>query len=249
VLDPRVVRALVLAILLVAGCDYAAENAAVDDRDGDDAAGAGECVTADDCTLAQTTCCGCDDYGVPSWDAGNEGCDLVECPEPAPSGCPSVVPACVDGACTLACAPTTCELSCTGGFATDAAGCLTCDCAQEPAAPECAGDADCVRVPADCCGCAGGGSDTAVPASEAEDFGASLECPPDPACPDIDVCDADLVARCAGGQCVLDGGAPPGDRPPPCGSPELPPCPEGTVCVLNAETDSSMDGLGVCQPP
>src|SRR5690242_21504731 len=31
--------------------------------------------------------------------------------------------------------------------------------------PECATDTDCVRAPADCCGCELGGNDTAVPAS------------------------------------------------------------------------------------
>jgi hypothetical protein len=259
-LDPGAVRRLAViavAAALVAGCDLAPreDNALGGDDSGDPGApppGA-ECATADDCALASTTCCGCGEYGI-SADSRGDACDEVECPPPSDeAACPALVAACVDGVCTAACAPVVCELSCTNGFAADDYGCLTCACAEAPPSTDsaCVEDVDCVQVAADCCGCARGGADTAVAASDADAFSESLMCPDHPACPEVDVCDPSVAPRCRGGRCVLEGdpddGA--GEAAQPCGRPDLPTCPEGTVCVLNADPEASMDGVGSCQAP
>jgi hypothetical protein len=257
VLDPGAVKlaaVIAVAAALVAGCELAADEDNA--LGGDDSADPGApppaaCVTADDCALASTTCCGCGEYGV-SADSRGDACDEVECPPPAPGECPALIAACVNGACAAACAPVVCELSCANGFAADAYGCLTCACAEAPpASAECSEDVECAQVAADCCGCARGGADTAVPASEADAFSESLMCPDRPACPEVDVCDPSVAPRCRGGRCVLEGdpddGA--GEAAPTCGRPDLPTCPEGTVCVLNADSAASMDGVGSCQVP
>jgi hypothetical protein len=234
-----------LAVLLLAGCHFgAAEADAVGD---DDSAAAPECATAMDCVLASSTCCGCGDFAMP--DRGwQDSCEEVECGEPEPGACPAVMAACVDGACTTACTSVSCDLSCEGGFATDAAGCLVCACAAgaDPVA-SCSADADCVAVPADCCGCARGGTDTAVLASDADGYQAGLDCDSDAACPEVDVCDPMAVPRCISGQCRLGEAGSPQDDAQACGRDDLPPCPEGTVCVLNADPDASSEGLGTCQ--
>ena len=243
-------RRLVLVLLVVAGCDFAAgeslDDGAADDGAGEPAPGAGECATADDCALAASTCCECPTYAVAGGDADVGACDEVECP--APDACPAIVAACEQGVCTIACAPVTCDLTCADGFAVDEAGCLVCACAAADPAPACVGDDDCVRVAGDCCGCARGGADTAVPAGTEDSFGESLMCPADPSCPDVDVCDPSLAPRCVSGRCALV--APPADdrADARCGAPELPPCPEGTVCVLNADSEATEAGLGVCRP-
>jgi hypothetical protein len=257
VLDPAAVKLLAViavAAALVAGCDLAAEEdgALSGDDSGDPNApppGA-ECATADDCALASTTCCGCGEYGV-SADSRSDACDEVECPPPGEGVCPALIADCIDGVCTAACAPVVCELSCANGFAADGFGCLTCACAEAPptSSSVCVDDSECVQVPADCCGCARGGADTAVPASDADSFSESLMCPDNPACPEVDVCDPSAAPRCRGGRCVLEGdpddGA--GEAAQTCGRPDLPTCPEGTVCVLNADHAASMDGVGSCQ--
>ena len=200
--------------------------------------------------LAATTCCGCDEYAMPAT-GGVDACDEVECPMPDEERCPALVAACVDGACTAACVPVACDLVCDAGFARDAAGCLTCACAPGSAdVPACTGDTDCVQVAADCCGCARGGADTAVPAAEADDFSESLMCPSDPAdaaCPEVDVCDPSLTAQCRGGQCVLASSE--DALTTTCGRPDLAICTEGTVCVLNADPAAAMAGVGTCEPP
>jgi hypothetical protein len=185
-------------------------------------------------------------------DQRDDSCDAVDCPPP-PEPCADLRAACVDGVCAAVCAPVACELSCGSGFEVDAAGCLTCACAAPPpAAVACTEDAECVQVAADCCGCARGGADTAVPAAEADRFSESLMCPDPPsgaACPEVDVCDPSEAPRCRGGQCVLEGDPDDGADAPGCGRPDLPTCPEGTVCVLNADPEASMDGVGSCQAP
>lgn len=236
-----------LVLIVLAGCQFGATEADVAAGD-DDANGPIECVTAMDCVLASSTCCGCGDFAMP--DRGwQDSCEEVECPEPEPGACADVMPACVDGACTTACSNVSCELSCTGGFATDAAGCLVCECAAgaDPVA-SCGTDDDCVAVPADCCGCARGGTDTAIPAGDADAYQAGLDCASNAACPEVDVCDPLAAPRCVSGQCRLDA-APPTDSEgqQACGRADLPPCPEGTACVLNADPDASSEGLGTCQ--
>lgn len=247
------VLAVVLAAALGAGaCDFTAAEA--DLAPGDDDSGLDiECVDATECILAASTCCSCSEYAMRD-DGLADSCEDVPCPDPDPSSpaCPPLIAACLEGVCTTACAPTPCDLACPSGFVIDAAGCLSCECASgPPLETECAVDGDCVQVPADCCGCSRGGADTAVGAGDATAFGDSLMCPSDPgdaACPEVDVCDPALAPRCESGRCVLSDGTSE-DRPAPtCGHPDLPPCSEGTVCVLNVDSDASMDGLGTCQP-
>lgn len=246
--------ALTVAVAALAACDFTGD-ATSPAPEGDDSGVEIECATEADCVLAATTCCGCGEYAMP--DQGlSDSCEDVPCPDPDPSDpageCPPLVAACVEGVCTTACAPTICDQSCPSGFLADAAGCLSCECASGPPfAPECGSDGDCVQVPADCCGCARGGADTAVAAGEATAFGESLMCPGDPgdaACPEVDVCDPNLAPRCEDGRCVLSDGS--GEDVPAqtCGHPDLPPCSEGQVCVLNIDSDASMNGLGTCQP-
>lgn len=236
---------LALVLVLLAGCQLAAEQSDV--APGDDDSGVfAECESAMDCVLAASTCCGCGEYAMP--DRGlQDSCEDVECPEPEPGACPAVAAACVGGACTTACVEVACALSCEAGFATDAAGCLVCACAvaSDPA-PSCLVDDDCVAVPADCCGCARGGSDTAVPASEAAAFDDALDCDANAACPEVDVCDPSATPRCVSGRCAL-GGEPSDELSPTCGRPDLPVCPDGTVCVLNADPSASGQGLGTCR--
>lgn len=249
-------RPVVLATLIaLAACDLPPPR---DEAAGDDDLGpvAAECVTADDCVLAASTCCGCPDFAMP--DLGwQDGCEVVECPSPDPdpadpqgAGCAPVVAACDRGTCTVACALVACDLTCADGFVMDDAGCLRCACAgAEDPVSECVDDAECVRVPADCCGCARGGADAAAPADEADSRVDQLDCPADPAdaaCPEIDVCDPTLAPRCVAGRCTLAGPPPASDGL--CGAPDLAPCPDGTVCVLNADEGATRAGLGTCRP-
>lgn len=239
-------RLAVLALLLLAGCPRFAAEDNVSAGGDDDASGNVECETAEDCVLATSTCCDCPDYATSE---RTDSCEDIECPTP-PSACPEIAAACVDGYCTTACVTDTCELECDAGFAMDAAGCLVCECAVGGAPePGCSADADCVAVPADCCGCARGGADTAVPAADADDYMSGLMCESDAACPEVDVCDPAEVPQCVSGQCRLGAAedADPNDGVQECGRPDLPPCPEGTVCVLNADPDASMQGVGTCQ--
>jgi hypothetical protein len=197
-----------------------------------------------DCLLVATTCCGCPDVvvlaGSPEERDLAAACDDVECPEPPPEACPPLPVTCdADGACAVGCPESTCDLDCGTGFALDALGCQLCECA--PTSPgECAQDVDCVAVPADCCGCARGGADVAVPAADAAAWLDALACDPDKACPDIDVCDPAAEARCLGGACVL--GPPSAELA--CGG--AADCPPGADCVIGADEDG--DGLGVCRP-
>ena len=157
---------------------------------------------------------------------------------------------CGDGTCALACPTIDCTVPCDDGFAVDAEGCLVCACAPAPPAPECMFDTDCVQVPADCCGCAQGGADTAVPAAAEEEHRDGLACPPAPVCPGVDVCEPGATVTCAAGRCALgDGGAPMGVPDGACGTPDLPACPAGQVCVLNADDEATLAGVGVCQDP
>lgn len=211
-----------------------------------------QCEIAADCALAASTCCDCPSFAVPLGEGYGAGCEEVDC---GASGlCPAVEASCDDGQCVMICSPLIADKVCSFGFAMDAAGCLVNECEGEPASTptECEVDADCVQVPADCCGCGLGGADKALPAGQAEDDANELNCPIDPACPGIDVCDADESAQCISGQCTL--AATPGSLQPPdaadmqCGTPDLPACATGFSCVLNAVSanDATALGVGTC---
>ncbi|HTM22514.1 MAG TPA: hypothetical protein VL172_18460 [Kofleriaceae bacterium] len=252
-------RPLSLALLLaLAGCwDTGSQALGGDDSEDPTEPGAlPECATATDCTGAAASCCECPTYAVSRASNWDGSCDQVSCDQP-PS-C-SAAPACEAGQCVLRCEPVVCDLSCANGFAADALGCLGCVCNEAVAPPaECSADTDCVRVAADCCGCTQGGADTAVPAAQADAHDLGLGCSGGESCPGVDVCDPDVSPRCINGSCAL--AEPPMDpQPPPddggsltgayCGSPDLPPCPAGQVCVLNdpAAMDATQAGLGVCR--
>jgi hypothetical protein len=240
--------ALVLALLGVAGCRLASE-----DRTAGAGGPVGECQVAADCVAASTTCCGCPEFAIPDrgWEAT---CEDVACPDPQGDACAATGVACVDGQCAIACAQVACELTCPGGFERDASGCLTCGCVADdgPDAFACQDDDECVQVAADCCGCGRGGSDLAIGVDQADSYVAALDCGADhgdAGCPEVDVCDPTAGPRCVNGRCVLAAAQPDAaDDRTRCGTPELPPCPDGSVCVLNADDDASMDGLGTCQP-
>jgi hypothetical protein len=237
--------ALTLALTMWAGCFVANESGA-DLSPGDDDQGfETNCTTDDQCTLAGPSCCECPTFALGTDSRWDDACEQVECPLPA--ACPDLVARCEGGQCVATCAPMSCDLSCPGGFAVDSAGCTVCACGQGPAVPECGTAADCVQVPADCCGCARGGSDTAVPLADADSFVGDLMCAGDEACPGVSTCEANAMVACTGGRCVLEnrGATPPDDGE--CGRPDQPPCPEGLECVINAA--GSEAGAGHCQPP
>jgi antistasin family protein len=204
----------------------------------------GQCIDANDCVPAGPKCCDCPTHAVPVDDPAQMACQYVECPPPS-CGSPMEA-ACNNGKCVLACSPVECiAASCPDGFATDGNGCLTCACAA-PATRECTADGDCARVRADCCGCMMGGNDTSVPASEVGAHEAALNCPTNPSCPTVNTCAPELSARCVAGECTLVSGALPGNA---CGRPDLPACPAGEVCTVNASDPATMQGLGVCRLP
>ncbi len=238
--------AAVAVAALGAGCLLAADETAglaPDDQRGLDA-----CRIDLDCTLAGPSCCDCPSFAVAGASGWDDACEQVACPEPTaePTACPALVARCDRGTCVAACAPSPCELACPDGFAVDAAGCTTCACASGPVAPECQADAECVRAPGDCCGCDRGGVDVAVPATGLAGFVAGLGCTGGEVCPGVSTCQPGAEPRCSGGRCVLGGGAaPPADGT--CGRPDLPACPDGQVCVINA--DGAEAGTGRCEAP
>jgi hypothetical protein len=251
------------AFLASAGCSSSSgedASSAGGDRDEEDDSGGGgagpegvECELAADCVPAGSTCCDCPAFAVPATSGYEEACSDVTC-DPAPTGCSLTEPACSAGRCELVCAPIATEMVCLDGFVRDDFGCLLDACADPgTSTAECEGDEDCVQVPADCCGCELGGSDTAVPAGTEEEHEDELACPPDPSCPGVDVCDPDSEPRCIGGTCRLAGppGEPGGDDAPSllCGTADTPPCPDGQVCVLNHPDagDATQLGAGSCQ--
>lgn len=261
-----VVRLSLAAVLAVAGCTSSSgENLAADedrDDDGSDSGGGGaggspenvECQIAADCVPANSTCCECPAFAVPAASGYDEACADVAC-DPPPSGCAATEPSCLLGRCELVCMQVLTERTCETGFARDDFGCLLDACADSGGAAECDRDDDCVEVPADCCGCASGGSDTAVPAGTQDEYHDSLECPPAPSCPGVNVCDPASVPRCLGGTCQLvtppmdpDDGNTPSIL---CGTADSAPCPEGQVCVLNHPDapDATQVGAGSCQIP
>lgn len=211
------------------------------------------CAVDDDCVLTAASCCECPSFAISRTgdSVSDDACSNIDC-EPL-EACPAIVAACAQDTCIVQCAPLPCDLSCASGFASDALGCLTCECRGEPEidAAACIADADCIRVAADCCGCTRGGEDTAVPIAQAEAYIDALGCHDSAACPDVDTCDDALVPRCVAGACALELAvdAPPGPAGARCGKPTLPPCPDGTVCVLNdpQANDATLAGVGICR--
>jgi hypothetical protein len=248
-------RLLALAIVAaaLAGCPAGVERETAAD-DGTDSSGSGsgggnggisaECARDTDCVAAGPKCCDCPTHAVPTLDPAQQACANVDC---NPSSCGSPMQAaCNLGQCVLECSPVACDSSsCSTGFATDANGCLTCDCAAPSGAVECDEDTDCVRVRDDCCGCAMGGSDTAVLAGDAAAHDAALMCSSEPYCSGFDTCGSDLAARCVQGACSLVAGPLPDNA---CGRADLAACPEGEACYVNASDQATMHGVGVCQP-
>lgn len=198
-----------------------------------------ECAIDTDCVTAGPNCCDCPTVAVNKADPLHQACKDVICTPPM---CPdSVSAACDMGQCVLRCAPMACMTTCTDGYAIDDNGCLTCTCAQL-ASRACGADTDCAETRADCCGCARGGADVAVPKSEVAAFDASLMCPPDPQCPVVNTCVAGEGPRCIQGACTLATATPPGA----CGRSDLPACPTGQTCTVNANADATKQGVGVC---
>ena len=245
-----------------AGCptNSAAELA---DNDDDDSLGANECELAVDCAPAGASCCECPTFALPVSSGWDQSCTDVSCTDPDyGASCPRTRATCEAGQCALRCTPVECTEVC-DAFGADEFGCLTCDCGPEPPPTDitCELDADCVRAPADCCGCENGGADTAVAVADREAFEADLDCDPSPMCPGLNTCDPELVPRCLGGACAL-AAAPDSGLVPDAGPDDSPtdpeycgggygPCPPERVCVLNdpdADEASSM-GVGVCKTP
>jgi hypothetical protein len=237
----------VLPWLLVAlgACDLGGR--AADVQVSDPGGKALECATDLDCAGASSTCCGCPSYALPISSGWQSSCDQVMC-DPAPA-CGEVAAVCDHGTCALACQPIACDLTCASGFALDPAGCQVCACAPAVVS-ECAVDGDCATVPADCCGCARGGADTAVPVGQVADQLGMLGCTGAAACPEVDVCTPGQAARCVAGSCALVAPGMPTPLPPTdgCGRPDLPLCASGTRCTLNTSPDATAAGVGRCAP-
>jgi hypothetical protein len=84
-----------------------------------------------------------------------------------------------------------------------------------------------------------------VPVGDVASHEAALMCPTNPVCPGGNTCAADLAAHCVQGTCSLVAGAAPVGA---CGRTDLPACPAGQACTVNANDQATMYGVGVCQP-
>jgi len=232
-------------VFLLAGCPLSGdvERGAVDDGTLPDPNGPRGCTVDSDCELASATCCDCPSFALPVGDAKLGACDGVQCPPPQAT-CTKIRAACDANVCVVACQPEAVTQSCPAGFATDMTGCLIDQCATPLTG--CQLDSDCVRTREDCCGCARGGADTAVPAGERAGYDATLGCTQSPQCPEVNTCDGAETPQCAQGTCKLIAGGLPGDA---CGRPDLAACPAGTVCTVNASDPANLHGVGVCRTP
>jgi hypothetical protein len=251
-----VVRRLTFVVLvaLASGCGQAFDAGGAlpdDDRGSGGEAPAAECTAAEDCVLAAATCCECPSFAVPADSDYADACDAVACPPPV--DCPAVEATCGAAGCELSCSPVVTAQTCPAGFERDALGCLidVCAASGDGSAPAaCTVAADCVKVAADCCGCARGGDDTAVAAAEADDFTASLGCTGAESCPEVDTCEAGAEPTCVAGRCALVDSDGDGQLVAFCGTPDYPACPAGTACVLNGTSkDAAALGVGSCQAP
>jgi hypothetical protein len=86
-----------------------------------------------------------------------------------------------------------------------------------------------------------------VPAGMLDDFVDGLGCTGSESCPGVSTCNPGDEPRCIGGQCMLTGGTAPPPQADACGRPDLPPCPAGTVCVINGPDAEA--GTGRCEAP
>ncbi len=249
---------------VVGACTFSSDESAglADPNDNGGGASIAECELDTDCAPAASSCCECPTFALSVDSRYGDSCEDVDCQ--APTACPDTRAVCGQGSCILECRPflaSACEQSCNAGYAADELGCLTCECkvVTDPAVGECAVNDDCAKVASDCCGCARGGAEAAVPVSQVVDFAGGLGCDGSAVCPEVDVCNPDLTAQCLAGTCQLAAvrDSPTGPGPPDatpdgdtlCGTSELPPCPSGQVCVLNdpAAEDATGLGLGVCR--
>lgn len=237
-------RASLLLAVVLCGCPQASRDAAGigDDNATPDPGAKAPCSDDLDCELAARTCCECPTFALSAGDPKLDACSDVECP-PMEGTCSAIHAVCERNQCTVACEPLAVTRTCESGFATDAAGCLIDACAAL-GPPSCSDDADCVATRADCCGCARGGRDTAVPAAQRNGHDAQLGCTGDEVCPEVDTCVPGETPRCAQGTCKLIAGALPADA---CGRPDLPPCADGQTCTVNASDPADQYGVGVCR--
>lgn len=249
---------LALLLVLVSGCPSDTERLSNgDEAFGDDGTDSDDpdisnpapelsaCIMDEDCAPAAATCCECPTFAVNVDDPLNQACSDVDC-DNVPTCSASDAICGPNGTCELACNPIVCPDGATqfpDGFATDAAGCLIC--APAVVADECSADAGCVETREDCCGCEGGGANTAVPVSTQGAFDDALDCEPDVACPGIDTCDPNAEPICTQGRCELLSDLPPAGA---CGDTDLAACPAGQQCVLNLDPAATVRGLGVCVP-
>ena len=230
---------IVSFVLLAAGCPGSAQDPLVMGIGSGDAVAA--CHVDSDCVAAAAKCCDCPTYATPRTDSSIDACGGVTCPS---STCPqNVRPACTEGRCELACVAMACSASCSDGFVVDGSGCLTCGCAQVQVR-ECTAAGDCTRVAADCCGCAHGGLDTAVPTPNVASYQGGLACPSSPSCPAGNSCPAELAPACVQGVCDLVLPLPAAA----CGRLDLPGCPSGQICTVNANSTATAQAVGVCVP-
>lgn len=198
------------------------------------------CSADSDCVAVAPTCCECPTFAVHADDPLAKSCSGVDCTEPG-DACTVTGAICQAGTCVLACAAVACTETHASGYAVDASGCLSC----AAATPDtyCTAASDCVQTRADCCGCAGGGMDTAVPATMRGSYDDMLACPSDPLCPGTNTCDAGEQPVCAQGRCELLAPLPANA----CGRPDLPACPAGTICTVNVDPVATAHGVGVCR--
>jgi Antistasin family len=244
----RLSCSVVLVAAMVAACNPSSAGDGLDDTDGDGGGSAGgaegpnQCTADSQCVPAAARCCDCPTYAMLG-DPDQDICAGVTCPMPGPTCSANVHAACENQQCVLACDVMECDLSCADGFALDANGCVTCTC-DAVTDRTCTQNGDCSEVAADCCGCALGGTDTAVPTADVQSYEAGLDCPSMPSCPGVSTCQTDLSPTCVQGACALQP-ALPADA---CGRPDLPACGSGEICALNSDPLDSSQGVGACIP-
>lgn len=229
-----------MLVVVLAGCPARLQAA----EDNGPADPSGLCVINEECRPAAAKCCDCPTFATRFDDPVASVCDQVECP---PGSCADSVDAVCgeSGTCELQCRSQTCDSKCEFGFVMEANGCISCSCAPAPGpAGACMTSSDCVETRADCCGCQQGGIDTAVLASEQMAFDAALMCQQGSSCPGVSTCDATLSPECVQGKCQLLPPLPQGA----CGRTDLADCPTGTTCVINANDQYGLYGVGSCQP-